>query len=152
MLVEENYLLASDSPGVILKGSECSSCHAYFCLASVLSLVSSYLNAACCRHRHAGQHDCISQQQPVIEKKMRTAEAKEILSQNGFKTEPRVKTTDTPARPKNPQVELMKLKMKAKGNISIPEQHRLYLRVFFPKSNNRRQDLAAFVDRVSCLV
>ncbi|KAI9477102.1 hypothetical protein BDB00DRAFT_859416 [Zychaea mexicana] len=98
----------------------------------------------CLKHRLKMDHECPSLD--VDEKESRKQAAQEKISKTFLKTTTAAtgggassnkKVVKPMVKKKNTMVELMKMKLKAKGSTSIPLSARIYLHVEFPKECNR---------------
>ncbi|XP_078365797.1 AN1-type zinc finger protein 1-like isoform X2 [Oculina patagonica] len=93
-------------------------------------------NNYCLRHRHQVDHQCpvLPQKQPRVtpEEKIQQIIGKELCKEKkgrgGMRNESRAA-----------KVALMKIKMKATGDSSIPQEERIYLRVLMPLGSSERE-------------
>ncbi|KAJ3276664.1 AN1-type zinc finger protein 1 [Terramyces sp. JEL0728] len=100
----ESENIAVPNPETIRKECEYKDCKTVDIIASTCSACSK---SFCLKHRHSSDHDCISKPINVVKEK-------KIVKIN---TKP------------NPKVDLMKLKMSAKGKGDIPMDQRAYFKI-----------------------
>ncbi|KAJ3081927.1 AN1-type zinc finger protein 1 [Quaeritorhiza haematococci] len=115
------------------------------------------------RHRHAPDHSCSGLVDDVSAKEQKKAEIKAFVASKLWtsNTSAASSTSDSSsavtasAKPKkrarklNPAVELIKMKMHAKGENSVPMESRIYLRVCFPlESKEKTKSAPMFFNKV----
>lgn len=110
--------------------------------------------------RHRNSHSCVitEQEEKQREQEERRQQVQMDLKARGFtvRTDASSSTTSskpavsTRKKPLNPKIELMKMKMKAVGESSIPDSSRWFLRVWHPVTNqeSKAQSTAIFVHKV----
>ncbi|KAI8613559.1 hypothetical protein BC830DRAFT_465704 [Chytriomyces sp. MP71] len=112
--------------------SQCSHCDMVFCLA----------------HRHAPDHSCrgvVKEAEEAKDKK----EAIRAFVEKGVKgptlgPTPKPASSTVPKKKVNYALELMKMKQSAKGDVSIPPESRVYLRVHFPAESSMNSETLYF--------
>ncbi|KXS09302.1 hypothetical protein M427DRAFT_75648 [Gonapodya prolifera JEL478] len=114
----------------------------------------------CLKHRHAVSHSCVGdgmrdkeREQARAEIQEKLAKVKESGSGSGSSSaSASAKPTGRPKAKYNPKIELMKLKMKAQGEASVPTDRRFYLRVYLPSEvATRKPDGEAWFFDKDCL-
>ncbi len=115
---------------------KCDKCEAHFCL----------------RHRHAGEHSCQSVAEQSSRSESMTA-TKEVVA----KITANAAASNKPKKKRNPKnqkmaakVQLMKLKMSSVGDSGLPQEERVYLKVFLPMRNGGKEvkSIGAFVSKL----
>ncbi|KAI9095113.1 hypothetical protein DFS34DRAFT_626712 [Phlyctochytrium arcticum] len=124
-----------DCPSAELWASKCRKCAEMFCL----------------KHRHPADHHCSA---PDVEpKKVSKSQEQTYTNLLSSLSSPPTTNSDVGSRPTglespsgkrrkrlNPKIELMKMKMHAKGEMSMPEASRVYLRVCLPKESGQKSE------------
>ncbi|KAJ3211259.1 AN1-type zinc finger protein 1 [Dinochytrium kinnereticum] len=101
------------------------------------------------RHRHAPDHDCERVKKQEEAAASNRTNIKEFLNQR-FPSNSQQKSTAAPPLPArkvaklNPKIELMKMKSKAKGESSVPQESRIYLRVYLPQPEAKEESVPFF--------
>ncbi len=126
-------VLHSSNSDLILLGYLCDGCKNLFCV----------------RHRHQQDHNCQVPESSLFDQHQKRKEAALLaLKKHGMSLKSDKPSSTQEKKKLNPKVELMKMKMKATGNKSIPESSRLYLRLFYGPKEHR----PIFVDKVFSLL
>ncbi|KAI9031113.1 hypothetical protein DFJ74DRAFT_764229 [Hyaloraphidium curvatum] len=108
---------------------------------TLLSTCAGCGGAYCLAHRHAADHACASLGDREREKEKKKEEAKDFVGKHMGTAlgKPAATTSAAPAKPPpkpkklNLQIEIMKLKQRAKGDPAVPMESRVYLTVRMPK-------------------
>ncbi|ESO90325.1 hypothetical protein LOTGIDRAFT_123476 [Lottia gigantea] len=101
-------------------------------------------NSYCLKHRHAQDHDCKVLQEETINKELdskTTQHVKEILASKEPVVKKQFKKGSKSAKTAA-KVALMKIKMTATGNKSIPDSEKIFLQIHLPqKSSTKSKNL-----------
>lgn len=101
----------------------------------------------CLAHRHPPDHLCKNLEAPAEKTTKTSQHIAELLKTSTASTAPKKKKLTKKARETAAKVNLMKLKMKATGNKSIPELERVFFNIYLPL-NSKMKTKAVFVSRL----
>lgn len=106
-----------------------------------------------CRHRNPLDHDCPFSEQALkdIKKREISKFLKDTISLKESSSSSKSMTPSIKKLKVNPQLEMMKMKMKAIGSASIPNESRIYVKVFFPVKSSSKDSVffeSYFFDKV----